>query len=146
MKWKGYSDDHNTWEPTDNLKCGELVKAYERALNSNQKNDKNRRNSNVESNGDGDGIQSKKKMGNEINNETVTGFDRGLEPEMILGATDNNGYLEFLMKWKNREEADLVSAAQANEKCPQIVIKFYESRVTWGHQSHDNDENRNGKA
>ncbi|XP_052254141.1 chromobox protein homolog 1-like isoform X2 [Dreissena polymorpha] len=135
LKWKGYPDSENTWEPEANLDCPDLIAEYEkdRAEKKKREQEKKRK-----SNGDVEGAKKKKKVAEEDDNKP-RGFDRGLQPERIIGATDSSGELMFLMKWKDSDEADLVPARQANVKCPQIVIAFYEERLTW-HTHNDNDD------
>jgi len=139
IKWKGFEDTDNTWEPVENLECEELISEFEEILKKKngkekekevQKEEKKRKISTDRS--DAQTIK-KPKTTHEVK---ARGFARKLKPEKIIGATDSGGSLTFLMKWEGSDEADLVPSDEANIKCPQIVIKFYEERLTW-HQSTD---------
>jgi hypothetical protein len=62
---------------------------------------------------------------------TPSGFERGLEAEKVLGATDSAGELMLLVKWCHSNEADLVPARIVNVRCPSLVIDFYEQHSFW---------------
>ncbi|XP_072377611.1 chromobox protein homolog 1-like [Diabrotica undecimpunctata] len=115
LKWKGYNEEDNTWEPEENLDCPDLIAAYEAQFELTSTAD--------------DPEKSKRKNITEDNR--ARGFDRGLEPHRIVGATDASGELMFLMMWKNCKEADLVPANQVNARCPEIVISYYENKKQW---------------
>jgi hypothetical protein len=123
LKWKGFPDADNTWEPEENLSCPELIAEFE----------ENQRNTKI-------AVMAKKRSISKPKRKSglEEGFGRGLNPERIVGATDSTGELMFLMKWEGTNEADLVPAKEANIKCPQIVIQFYEERLTW-HLSPENN-------
>ncbi|XP_074124708.1 chromobox protein homolog 3 isoform X1 [Sminthopsis crassicaudata] len=147
LKWKGFTDADNTWEPEENLDCPELIEAFLNSQKAGKEKDGAKRKSLSDS--ESDDSKSKKKRESLVEaevpgqNESLMescllrqadkprGFARGLDPERIIGATDSSGELMFLMKWKDSDEADLVLAKEANMKCPQIVIAFYEERLTW---------------
>lgn len=139
LKWKGYDDDENSWEPIENLDCPDLIEEFEE--NWKKKQDKKKDDPKKKD----DDASNKRKKGStasvvsapppkkvkETKISENRGFARGLDPEKIIGATESHGELKFLIKWKGSDETDTVLAKEANSKCPQIVIDFYEERLTW---------------
>jgi len=71
------------------------------------------------------------------------GFEYGDEVDEILGAEKRDTGLYFYVAWKNKDEVPndsgksktdnrrrcFVLGAKCNNRCPQKVIKFYESRL-----------------
>lgn len=137
LKWKGYTDEDNTWEPEENLDCPDLIQIFEDARKKKEasKKDELSKKRKSATSTSADKLDNKPILIEEDNRPR--GFERGLDPDRIIGATDASGELMFLMTWKGTEEADLVPARQVNVRCPHIVIQFYEDRLTWQTSSHD---------
>jgi len=99
---KGYDESDNTWEPRENLSCEDLIEAFE--LQDRQRLEKEKKTS-TPAGGDkrkSDAIPastSKKSKKEDKEDEKDKGFNRGLEPDKIIGATDSSGELMFLLKW-----------------------------------------------
>lgn len=108
-----FSED-NTWEPEENLDCPDLIAAFESKAAPEEPE-----------------MNTTNKLKDITEDNRPRGFDRGLEPASILGATDASGELMFLMMWKGCDEADLVPASQVNVRCPNIVIDFYQNKIPW---------------
>jgi len=149
LKWKNYPEADNTWEPVDNLAdCKDLIRDFEEKLKKKAEEQQSkapqRSGSEKETEKEKDKGESmkKKRTTDPASKEDAssvkkrklddkTGFDKGWEPDRIIGATDSSGELMFLIKWKEHDGADLVPSKTANVKCPQVVIRFYEERLSW---------------
>uniref|UniRef100_A0A7N8YFQ5 Chromobox homolog 3b n=1 Tax=Mastacembelus armatus TaxID=205130 RepID=A0A7N8YFQ5_9TELE len=124
LKWKGFTDAENTWEPEDNLDCPELIEEFLRNSQLSGENEEEQPE-----------LIPKEEL-TEQETEIVTAKKEEkqityLEPECIIGSTDRQGELMFLVKWKNSDDVALLSAREASARCPQVVIDFYEQKLTW---------------
>jgi len=190
LKWQGFGEEDNTWEPEENLGCPELIEAFEKQWNEKEakkkaekeaarretaskkrersiggsasnsvvsdyvmdtsippsrKSESKRESSYAWEREDMGGSTKRAKTGRDSGggmtssshrgsgytprSVEINGFDRGYRPEKIVGASDSSGELVFLMQWKDSDEAGLVPAKQAKQKCPQIVLSFYEEML-----------------
>ena len=110
LKWIGYPEEENTWEPVNNLDCPDLISNYEKehstklpaavepaeAVSKNGVSDESVDVEDIKKNGTD--LKVEDEQSEHEDNEPI-GFERGLEPEEILGATEQDGQILFLMKW-----------------------------------------------
>ncbi|XP_043065155.1 chromobox protein homolog 1-like [Drosophila ficusphila] len=125
IKWSAFPRSENTWEPVEYLECPNSMATFEESLKNNTETNESLSNENV---------------------EQKNGFDRGLEPSMILGAVNSSGQLMFLMMWKDSDQSELVPAKLANIRCPQVVIEFDEKYFGFSTGSVSGDGNNNGSG
>jgi len=147
LKWKGFSNADNTWEPAENLNCKDLVDAYESLRGKEKKDKKPKSTKSIDEIDDKKSKQVKRKTTDDSapkkkkkNDKRANGFDRGMVAEEILGATETSGEVHFLIKWKGVNDAELVPSKVANVKIPQMVIAFYEARLTWSTNSNKSSD------
>ncbi|CAF0986615.1 unnamed protein product [Adineta ricciae] len=146
LKWKGFPDSENTWEPAENLECPDLIAAFvaEQKEKQETSTSNGKRSHSIASTDEvnNNSTSSTKRPRIEIEQ---TGYHRGLLPEKLMGATDiYDGELMFLVKWKDVNKPELVPSRIVNKQSAQMVIKFYEDRLTWNSTATStNNNNKN---
>uniref|UniRef100_A0A1A8NLW7 Chromobox homolog 3b n=2 Tax=Nothobranchius pienaari TaxID=704102 RepID=A0A1A8NLW7_9TELE len=142
LKWKGFTDAENTWEPEDNLDCPELIEEFLRSapLTEDKEDEQSEqqfrpKEEMTEQDVELSSEQSNSSSGNPKQDDelsdTPINLSTYLEPECIIGSTDRKGELMFLVKWKNSDDVALLPAREASLRCPQVVIDFYEQKLSW---------------
>ncbi|KAM4600774.1 chromobox protein homolog 3b [Polymixia lowei] len=142
LKWKGFTDADNTWEPEDNLDCPELIEEFLKnhppeeneeevlGLHDSQfipKEELTEQETEISQ----QQAYSEQRDVDQKPDENLANLNTYLEPDCIIGSTDRQGELMFLVKWKNSDDVALLSAREASARCPKVVIDFYEQKLTW---------------
>lgn len=146
LKWKGFTDADNTWEPEDNLDCPELIEDFNikhahmndvtEECDITPKEEMTEQETEIaclqpQQQTDSSVLQPSAEL-----SDTKSPLVSYQEPECIIGSTDRRGELMFLVKWKDSEDVALLPAREVSVRCPQVVIDFYEQKLTW-HGSED---------
>ena len=136
LKWKGFGDEENTWEARDILKDRkdilDQIDNFDRKRLIDKRKDEAKRKSSS-------GTPNSKKRPREddvVGNKALptTAVVAATDPwygdlQKIVGVNNSYGEVNFLIKWKDAQEAELVPAKKINTKYPQTVIKFYEEHL-----------------
>lgn len=147
LKWKGFTDAENTWEPEDNLDCPELIEEFLRNTQFSEEIEEEQTERQFvpkeEMTEQETEISCMQPQAHTVQNHsdvlepndeqrhTPSNLSTYPEPECIIGSTDRQGELMFLVKWKNSDDVALLPAREASARCPQVVIDFYEQKLTW---------------
>jgi len=136
LKWKGYTTP--SWEISDNVLCTDLIKEFEDSQPPKTPRKKAttpvKRKGTPGSKGKADGRGKRKKQ--DINtypssdHDLKVGFEHGDEVQDIIGARMEDE-LFLYVSWNRKPDYPMsfIPARVANEKIPQKVIAFYESRL-----------------
>ncbi|XP_043118023.1 chromobox protein homolog 3-like isoform X1 [Puntigrus tetrazona] len=142
LKWKGFTDAENTWEPEDNLDCPELIEEFLRNLTVSGETEREGcqsldlevrpKQELTELDADMAHQQPQEELierGNEEvddhNAEIPAGQSSNPEPDCIIGCTDQQGELMFLIKWYNFYTGPYVEFLYTlNFECCDAIFKY----------------------
>lgn len=157
LKWRGFTDEFNTWEPEENLQCDDLIREFKRELKRKRslgrfRNKKNKilrqrlpsvnekvlPNKNSENKTElltaSAGDQNTSDTG-KSQCQRSSAMKEGRKGRKISGATNIGGQLQFQLKLEDQEEPCFVLAQDAYKDFPLLVIDFYEKILRFGEEN-----------
>ncbi|ODM92025.1 Heterochromatin protein 1 [Orchesella cincta] len=148
LKWEGYPDSDNTWEPEENISSG-IILDFERKLKERKAAEAKKEQeppksveaedtSSFEESSSFEETSSSEETSEEENEAkkrqvepSPSGVDREPELEYILGVENHDGNIWMKIKFHGKDKEKLVRSKDANIKWPQKVIDFYEKRIVF---------------
>jgi len=143
IKWKGFSNRHNTWEPENNLSCPNMIAQFEKSIGrgTGRSGGKKRKAlCNTSTN-----VATLNEIEKELNNNSLTKqavstsqvnkeneLGAGIEPDQIIGACEGDDGISYLMTWQGDKQSELISSDEALTKYPKLVQRFLDERMLPG--------------
>jgi len=127
VKWKGYSDADNTWEPESSLSCPDLVAKYN---NSKPKSAKGRGTKRSAPAPVKESKPAKKGKKEAAVQEVTNGDDDEKEWEVkdiVDVRTSKAGTKEYLIRWKDCKPSEDTWEPEDQVNCPEIIARFEKS-------------------
>lgn len=127
VKWKGWADSNNTWEPESSLSCPAIVKKY---LESSKvkKTTKNQAVSEKKSTKKEEKKVkkgAKKALKTKASKKAVAEVEADWEVEEITDVKYNDdGTKDFLIRWKGCDASQDTWEPESNVDCPALINKF----------------------
>jgi len=125
LKWEGYEESENTWEPIEHLNenSADLVCNFEAKLVSTIVK--------VVLVDESSGSCTDSKYNSNLEVELPqTGYDLGYEAEKIIGLKNYKMSGLALVKWKGMDLAELVPLHMVKTKSPQQLIEYFGTIIT----------------
>ncbi|KAF0717292.1 chromobox protein 3-like, partial [Aphis craccivora] len=130
LKWKDYDNSHNSWEPIENINSKRLITSFE---NQTKECNKTQAKHELRSE-DSDAIVEKDNNLTQRNkNDSIenTEMPKKKIAEKVISVTHFHGKLMILIKMKGIEEPVALKAKVVHKRCPQVLIKYYETNIVW---------------